>query len=248
MALTLLTAEEMVMISAAWVMADEEGRKAIARIPLIAVLLPNLEKAHNAILTLRSKEPPNIGAISAKESEVDAEHDALVRAIYGVLTVLAPVSPDHDELIALRDKLFPEGLTHTQLSYRGEVGHAAVIAAQLDDAMKARLAAIPVHKGTLLDLVLSWLDSAKQLGQLEEERGRMTGISPSLPAEMRSARSAWIRMTKALMANARIAELDAATDQLLFAALRRAERAAESRAPARAVAAPEPPPSPAGTS
>jgi hypothetical protein len=238
MALKWLTAEEMVAISAAWVMADQAGRAAIEKIPILSALLPNLENVHAAIVSLRSKEAPNLGAISQKEAEVDARHDALVRGMYGTLTMLAPISDDREELLAIRDRLFPERLGHTQLSYRGEAGHVAVIDAQLDAAMKARLKAIAVHKKTMLDLVMAWIETGKQLGRLEAERALLAGISPSLGGEMQSTRSAWLRVTNALMANAKLAEIDSATDQLLFSALRIAERAAESRAHGKAAPVP----------
>jgi hypothetical protein len=211
MALKWLTAEEMVAISAAWVMADQAGRAAIEKTPLLAALLPNLEKVHAAIVALRSKEAPRLRAISQKETEVDAKHDALVRGMVGTLTMLAPVSDDREELLDIRDKLFPDGLGHTKLSYRGEAGHVAVVAKQLDDTMKARLKAIAVHKKTMLDLALVWIEAGTQLGQLEEEKARLAEASPSLGAETHSARTAWIRLAKALMANAKLAE-QAASD------------------------------------
>jgi len=245
MALKWLTAEEMVAISAAWVVADQAGRAAIEKIPLLAVLLPNLEKVHDDLVALRSKEPPNVAAISQKELEVDAKHDALVRGMVGTLTMLAPISDDREELLAIRDKLFPEGASHTQLSYRGEAGHAAVIAAQIDDAMKARLKAIAVHKKTMFDLVTAWIETGKQLGQLEEDKARLGGNSPSLGAELQTARTAWLRMAKALLSNAKLAEIDSATDQVLFSPLRKAEQAAESRAHGKPAPAPVPAPAPA---
>jgi hypothetical protein len=236
MALKLLTAEEMVAISAAWVMADQEGRAALMKIPVLAALAPNLEKTHATLAALLLKASPNISAISQKENEIDAKHDALVRGIYGTLTMLAPVSDDCDELLALRNILLPEGLVHAQFSYRGEAGHVAAVVARLDDALKARLKAIAVHKKTMLDLVLRWADYGTQLGQMEDERARLSTSSPSLAGELHSARIAWMRLAKALMANAKLADIDDETDKLLFSALRTAERLAESRGHSKAPA------------
>lgn len=245
MALKWLTAEEMVVTSAAWVMRDELARKAIEKVPLLLALLPKLEAVHGDLVQLLAKEPPKLRALSQKESEVDAKHDALVRGIVGTLTMLASLSDDREELLALRDKLFPEGLLHTKQSYRGEAGHAAVIAKQLDDPMKARLKSIVVHQKTLLDLVLAWTDAGSELMRLEEEKARLTETSPSVGFEIQTARSSWLRLAKALMANAQLAEIDDATDQLLFSTLRTAERAAANRAPAKApVPVPTPPVAP----
>jgi hypothetical protein len=225
-------------------MADGQGRAVLAKIPLLAALLPNLDKMHGDLVRLLAKQLPKLRAISQKQSELDARHDALVRGIYGTLTMLAPVSDDQEELLAVRDKLLPDGLGHTKLSYRGEAGHVAVIAKELDDAMKARLKAIAVHKKTLDDLVVAWLDTGTQLGQLEDEKARLAETSPSLPAEIQAGRMAWIRMAKALMTSAKLAEIDDGTDQLLFSALRTAERNADSRAHGKSVT---PAPAAAGT-
>jgi hypothetical protein len=197
---------------------------------LVAALLPNLEAGHGDLVQLLAKEPPKLRAISQKESEVDAKHDALVKGIVGTLTMLAPLSDDREELLALRDKLFPEGPLHTKQSYRGEAGHAAVIAKQLDDTLKARLKSIVVHKQTMLDLVLAWTDTGSELMRLEDEKARLSETSPSLGFEMQTARSSWLRLAKALMANAKLAKIDDATEQILFSTLRTAERAAANRA------------------
>ena len=248
MALKWLTAEEMVAISSGLIGAGEPGRTAMEKIPLLALPFPDSEKAHNGIVSLRTKEPPKIRAILQKEGDLDARHDDLVRGIHGAMTAMAPLTADREKLLAVRDKLLPDGLSHTELSYRGEAGHCAVIASQLDDAMKARLRAITIHKKTLLDLATVWLDTGSQLGQLEDERARLTEGAPSLGADMQKARLEWMRVMKALMANAKLAEIDSATDQLLFSTLRTAERASESRAHNKVPApAPAPAPTPAKT-
>ena len=165
--------------------------------------------------------------------------------MYGTLPMLAPISSAPQELLDLRDKLYPQGLEHIKMSYRAEVGHAALVAAQMDEALQARLKAVTLHQTTLFDMYNEWQSAAQLLGQLEDERVRLSGASPSVAGEVSAARNRWIRMAKALMANAKIAEVDAATDTLLFSALRAAERAAENRVHGHAEPAPAPVPAPA---
>jgi hypothetical protein len=55
-----------------------------------------------------------------------------------------------------------------------------------------------------------------------------------------AARRAWVRAVKLFVANAEAAEVDPDTDNLLFSALRAAERAAEGRIHARPAPAPAP--------
>ena len=111
---------------------------------------------------------------------------------------------------------------------------------KLDDTIKARLKAIAVHKKTMLDLVQARIETGIALGQLEKEEARLAEASPSLGAETQAARASWLRLAKALMANAKLAGVDDAADQLIFSALRTAERAAESRAHGKAAPAPAP--------
>jgi len=129
----------------------------------------------------------------------------------------------------LRDLFFPEGAAHTQKTYRGEAGHAALVASRLDASAQARLKAVSLQEKNLLDLVNEWLGVAKQLGDLEEERARLSPPSSSTAAEINNARLGWVRVVNALVANADLVGLDGDTDRLLFSALRAAERTADGR-------------------
>jgi hypothetical protein len=61
-----------------------------------------------------------VQALSQQDSQIDANHDAYA------LTVLAPGAANGNELLSLRDMLFPEKRQHMKKSYRGEVGHAVL--------------------------------------------------------------------------------------------------------------------------
>ncbi len=229
MAVKMLTVEEMNQVSAPWVTEGNPARAAIEKTPLLAALWPQLQSAHAAIFALRAAtDEPKIRELSARQAVLDAAHDDHVRGIHGALTSLAQVSGARTELLALRDSLFPEGLPHTNLTYRGEAGHGAMLEARLDDRLRARLKAVNLHDKNLLDLTLEWLGLARQIGQLEDERARLSP-APSPASEINRARLGWIRITNALLANAELAGIDSATEHLLFAPLRAAEAAAESR-------------------
>ena len=244
MALKRMTVEEMIPVSAPWVTAGNSAHRAIEKVPLLAALLPQLQAAHSAIFAVRARtEDPKVQRLSQQEAELDAKHDALVRGIYGSLTMLAQVSSTSDELLGLRDLLFPEGAAHTQKTYRGEAGHAALVASRLDANLQARLQAVSLQEKSLLDLVNQWLGVAKQLGDLEEERARLSQPSSSTAVEVNNARIGWVRVANALVANAELVGLDDDTDRLLFSALRAAEHTADSRG--RKTPAAPPAPSPA---
>jgi hypothetical protein len=236
MALNRLTVEEMNQISEPLVAPGGAARAAIEMVPLLAALLPQLQAAHAGIFALRAPlEDPKAREMSGRLAALDIEHDTRVRGIHGALTGLAQVSGAGTELLALRDQLYPQGLGHTQLTFRGQAGHGAMVAARLDSALEARLKAVTLHDRNLLDLVKEWQSVAKQMGQLEDERARLLpNATPA--ADIIKARLAWVRVMNALLANADLAGIDEATDHLLFDPLRAAEKAASNRGKSKATA------------
>jgi hypothetical protein len=147
-------------------------------------------------------------------------------------------------MLDLRDTLFPEKLKHMHKSYRGEVGHAVLVAKQMDETMVARLKAVQLHDKTLFDMFTAWQGTAGQLAELEEERARLSQAMPSAAKEISTARRDWIRVVKAFLACADVANLAAETDNLLFAPLRAAEQVAVNRRRNKPAVAPSPSVSP----
>lgn len=230
MALLRLTAEEMVQLSAPWVTPDNEAYTIVKSVPLLAALQPQIEGAHGLLISMiPAADSPKFKELSAAEAELDVRHDTLVRGIYGGLTSLALISAGGAELLSLRDLLLPEGLAHTQKSYRGEAGHAALVEPRLDANTRKRLAAVTLYDRTLEALVDEWLGVAKQLGALEEQKAKRVGPGGNTAFEISQARFGWIRVVKALLANAELAPIDENKDRVLFAALRAAELAADRR-------------------
>jgi hypothetical protein len=244
MALKRLTTEEMSQVSAPLVATDSPPRTVIDKFPTLTALLPQLQSAHKGVLAMRRQvENPKLQELSDREASLDADHDDRVRGIYGALTGLALVSGAGPELTQLRDILFPEGLAHTQKTYRGEAGHAAMVASHLDANTQARFKAVNLHDVNLLDLVNSWLGVAEQLGKLEDERARLTP-APNTAAEVNNARLSWVRIMNAFVANAELADLDEDSDRLLFGPLRAAEQTADTRGRGKNAPAPVPGPVP----
>ena len=245
MAIGWLYFQEMAVISGPWVTEGTPARMAIEKAPPLAALEPQLQQVHGAIVELRAKETPQLQALSQQETQVDAKHDAYVKLIFNALTVLADGAANGQELLNLRDTLFPEKLKHMRKSYRGEVGHAVLVAKQMDEAMLARLKAVQLHDKTLFDMYTGWQGTAAQLGKLEEDRAHLSQAMPSTAKEIATARRNWIHVVKAFLACADVANLDAETDNLIFAPLRAAEQVAANRMRSKAVPVPAPVPAPA---
>ena len=238
MALLRLVSEEMVQLSAPWVTPDNEAHTIVMSVPLLAALLPQLDGAHRLLMSMiPAADSPKFKELSAAEAELDVRHDTLVRGIYGGLTSVALISASGEELLSLRDFLLPEGLAHTQKSYRGEAGHAALVEPRLDANTRKRLAAVTLHDRTLEALVDEWLSVAKQLGALEELKAKLVGPAGNSALEISQARFGWIRVVKALLSNAELVPIDEDQDRVLFGALHAAELAADRRKRSRPAAA-----------
>lgn len=234
MAANRLSVEEMSEISRPWVTAGSPARIAIEQVPVLNALMPIMEAAHSAVVeaVLASRPAtlePKERALASQAVELDLRHDDLIRGIHGSLTSLALVSPGKSELLALRDWLFPDGLGHTQKTFRAEAGHAGLIRLGLNADMRSRLAAVQLHGSSLMALVEEWMDIGEKLGKLEEQRGSFATPSSTAQGAINAARLAWIKAINALIANAVLADLPPATDQLLFGAFRLASKKSDLR-------------------
>ena len=245
MAFKRLSSEEMLQLSGAWVDPLSEARAAILATPDLAPAMPRVTAAHGALASLAQpvKADPRLAAISEEEGSLDARHDDVIRGGYGVLTGAAfLLGAGGRALLALRDSLFPDGLSSVQKTYRAEAGQAAQLAGRLTPALRAQLASIGVgpedEKKTLEQFVDELIGLGAQLGALEDEKGRLQPApgqaSHQGGAALLAARNQWIRVANALVANGEAAQLDEATDKLIFGPLRAAEKAADRREGSRA--------------
>jgi hypothetical protein len=241
MALKRLSVEEMVQLSTPWVTRGSEARRVIEDTALLAPLLPLLEEAHQAVFEVRPRPvDAHVQSLADEAVGLDTAHDELVRGVYGALSSVAYLAENGAQLLALRERLFPEGLTHTQKSYRGQAGHAALAATRLDEGARRLLRGIVFAGGSLQDAVDRWLETAAELGRLEDERAQVGATNRASPAETSVARNAWVRAATALFTTADLAQLTERADQLLFGPLRQAERIAESRRKSKSLLPPKP--------
>jgi len=230
MAFKRLSVDEMLKLSLPWVSPGEEANVALLKNPLFAALFPHLQVAHVGVYSVSTRaENQKAWRLSEHACDLDARHDELVRGIHGSLTMLAQTTDLAEEYLRLRDLVLPEGLAHTNKTYREESVHAAMVAARLDASIRSCFRAINFNDQNLDDLVSAWLTTAKKLGEIEEERARLSPASAALAAEINMARLRWIRTVNTLVASSLLVNLDMHTDKVLFGDLRQAERTANTR-------------------
>lgn len=235
MALKRLTTAEMVQLSGPMVTEGAEARGRLLAYAETAGVLPRLDVACKALHEAKkASDNPRLVKLQEEAGETDSRHDNLIRGAHGLLTslaLLAGTAERAEQLTRLRDTLLPEGLSATQQSYRAEAGSAQLLATRVaDPVVKKQLKEIPVHQQTLWHVVQEWIGHARKLGELEDERAMLlTSAGPSENARMVAARNQWIRAMNALLTMAELAEVDPSVDQVVFGALRLAEKAADRR-------------------
>lgn len=240
MSLLNLTTETMVTLSARW-LDPKRLRKSLTALPLIAPLVPVLERAHVDLISKQrttSAVEKELAEIQAEEMRRDTRHDRKVRGVYGFLGSLAELAEDAAAaaaLLDLRDRLLPIGVQAVTRSYVDEAGDAERLSARLDAASKKLLAKTQTPDGPLQMHVDVWLEEARQLGALEERRDQLSkaiagGAGGPTQQEVASARHAWIRVVRAIESNLALEpKADAETVEQILAPLRRAESKADRR-------------------
>lgn len=238
MAFKNLQTEEMLQVSSTWTDLQSAARAAIVSIPDLSAKLPRIDEIH--LLLAAAAQPsknPRLDEISAEEVKIDLRHDSIIRGVFGYLTSTAELlgGDAGADLIQLRDLLIPDGLPSQQKTYRAQAGQAQQLASRLTPAVKARTNAIFIGQGpaqkSLTEYVEEWIALGKQLGEREDEKGRLLAEQSELASgsSLVKARNRWIRVVNALVADGELAELAPATEALVFGPLRDAEKKADAR-------------------
>ena len=166
-ALRYLEPSDMLVLSSRWLGPD---RAALAATPELAVLLPRLAQAHEALsasTTVVPADPEQTRRLATQARRLDERHDHAVRALYFAVAAalsyrLASIDPDLESvarLEALRDMILPEGLDTAQGSYSDEAasaarGAAAVAADPEAQALLREIRLLPRVSG--LDALTLW--------------------------------------------------------------------------------------------
>jgi hypothetical protein len=229
---------EMIQLTGTWEDPASEARAAILAVPDLVPLFGRMHVAHVGLAdAMQPAQTAAVKAIIAEQATLDLRHDTVIRGIWYFLGALGDLlgGAQAVALIALRDKLIPDGLSSTQKTYRAESGQAAQLSGRLTPEIKAELDSIKVGPASasvsLLDFVNEWIAAGAKLGELEDKKvALLTPPEKSAAQTLIDAKNLWIRTMNALVANAELAGVDDATMQLVFGPLWAAEKAADKKA------------------
>jgi hypothetical protein len=174
------------------VVTDADGKAAFLSVPELAGLYPLLAQAYERGKKVEYAETlaTAVAAISATQKTVDVRHDCGYRALWYGLTarsqlLLALDPPDEagaEAIVALRDRLLPEGLAGVKATYSAEEGHAQRMQEQVDAPTRTTLAETVLAPGhSALDVVGLIAGQAQRLGELDRDKAQAGTRSASIP-------------------------------------------------------------------
>jgi hypothetical protein len=239
MALNRLRLEEMVAVTSTWVEPAHPDRRALAAVPALAALLPEIDAAWQGLHATYGAGPgtERRKQIQDRQRALDLEHDDVLRGIWFYLqsqVFIAREPAERQELARLRDRLLPEGLTAVNKSYREEAGQAELATSRLTERDRELLQSMVMRDGrTLLDLVNRWRELAGRIGALDRERAGDVRDERPTPADALAARHRWIRIVTAMRDVAALVAADDPAIQEILAHVAAAEEAADRRAAGR---------------
>jgi hypothetical protein len=241
MSLRDLSTPTMVTIIAAWLDPERE-RKDIEALKKAAFLLPTLEEAKAELLATQASTntatPVEITAVQKEQAEIDGTHDRKSRGIHGALTAFAELVDDPDKAakyLALRDKMFPQGLAVVKWSYTDEAGEAELVESRLTPQDHALLKQLPYPGGKLNDAHEARIAAGRKLGDLERKKQTLIQAHESKEgkvglADVAKARNGWIRTVRAFVGMIDLEKnLSSAIRHKILGPLEEAERKASKR-------------------
>ncbi len=231
MALKRLSIEEMVERTSDLLSPETDEHKALVSFPLGKAMLPEIQSSYDGLI---AAQPPNDSAIAALTSlltQLDGDHDELVRAIFDRFQSeirLALDDETRERLVRACDGLLPKGLATIQLSYAEQAGEAKLRAARVDDEIDKTLGKMKTYDGRTLGALYARLqETATEIGRQEKRRAQL-GEEGARVARAGDARNQWIRTMNALAAVIAAARLDEAP---ILGRIRETEAKAERGAP-----------------
>jgi hypothetical protein len=240
--LNLLSTEKMIALTQYWIV-DERAQ--LTAIPQAAGLLVSLDAIFTELTQAANRGPVPTGAkeLYKKQRKVDRIHDQLLRGNFHYLTALSNYAAAEEDdataevMLELRDRMYPQGLAGTGLSYDEEAGAAEILEKNLTDKDKAMLKGIVVSpKSNLLEKVLSQIEQAKALRVLEQKKKNAQQSDAALDRaddEERKTRYDWIDTIRTLERSLRLAKrnknLTAEAETKLLQNLKNAEKEAAQK-------------------
>lgn len=236
MALKRMRTGEMVAITNTWVREAHPDRQAMAAVPALAPLLPEVDAVHEGLCATHYAGPSTVRRrqIQDQQKVLDVAHDDVLRGIWSYLWALiyfARTEAERQRLMRLVELLLPEGLTAVNKSYREEAGQAELAASRLTDEDRALLQSLGLPDGrNLLDLVNQWLSLGEALGALDRERSSDPTDERPTHAEAQNARNQWIRTVQTVQDVAALVARDNPLIQEMMARVEAAGLDADRRA------------------
>jgi hypothetical protein len=240
MALNALSTRQMFRISDQ--LSSEQGhRPKLMKLKRASSWVDDVVQVHADIVTAHHgslAEHGRIAGLRVKQKAADGDHDDLLGGLHLTLEAYEALARfiglDPTKVARARIELFPDGLRMARRSYAEEAAEVILVEHRLSESSKALLAALGANGKPLSSLVDAWLDAARLVGKLEDEREALEvehKAAKQKRVSLRDARNNWVEVIAKLRDAIEFDTKDdpATGDELLYR-LRRFEARAATKA------------------
>ena len=170
---------------------------------------------------------------------LDEEHDSTYKGLYYAMTSVAEFEPTKkEEMYALREHLFPDGLAGTTKAYAAQAGEVGLLETRLQPSHRAALQAITINNSTLLSKVEALIEIGKKLGVIEGRKKALAQeleLDPELSlSEINEGKARWFGVVNLFSGVIRYAGFSDADKIKLLAPFEALEKTYQERAKERA--------------
>lgn len=197
----------MIAITGAWLDSERE-RPLIECLSLAGPLLGKIKEVHSGLVQFQNAgkvEHPEVRALIAKTTALDADHDRLARGLHSMVSALVEISnPEAAEgYRSLLEQLFPTGLSINRQTYIVQAGEVDLregrLTAESYRLLEATLVSTPEGPRSLRKLVDDWHQTARTLGEAEARKAQLKR-EDSDEISRAAARKAWARIISHFLA------------------------------------------------
>lgn len=170
-----------------------------------------LSKAHEILAQAQTSQMAR--AVEAQEqtlqmSGLDDVHDRLARGLHHALSAVIELSGDEGQAliaVGLRQKLYPQGLRVTQLSYEEQAQVIDRVEESLEEQEVRWLSQVSIGGHTLWSLAQRWFEAGRVLRQQWVKRHESVAQADML---ILRARTAWLSCVEQVQAQLERSELE----------------------------------------
>ena len=229
------TIPEILDLSGFFINEGTPEHEEIKNTPEAVWTIPHFKKSYNILCVTQPENNPALLALFDSGGGLDKIHDDALRALDLFIrgAILLSTGDLTGQLKQLHSEIFPEGLSVTQLSFRGEAGEVKYRNSRISDLSKTLLESMSVQPlGTFAEILVRADNAGLELGEIENEKADILKDQKEKfsQQDVLNARRFWIRTLNSFMASVKFIESKSEMMEKIINRIQIAEANADRRA------------------